>query len=180
MLLQRANSLLLIVDVQERLAPAVLESKPLIGNCTKLMRAANHLGIPVLISEQYPKGLGHTVPALTELVPSHVFVEKTAFSCASEPALLERIGSAGRVQIVLAGMETHVCVLQSAFDLVRKDYIPYVVQDAVSSRTHQNHDAGIERLRSAGIPVVTTEMVIFEWLERADTAQFRALRSLIV
>jgi nicotinamidase-related amidase len=177
--LRALRSLLLVVDVQEKLAPAIHRSARIVGHCAVLMRTALRLAVPMLMSEHCPERLGPAVAQLRLLAGGPYIVSKVHFSCADEPALLQRIAALDRPQIVVAGVEAHVCVLQTALGLAECGYRPYVVADATGSRGLESHSAAIERLRMADIPVVTTEMVLFEWLERADRPELRELLALI-
>lgn len=179
MLLSPARSVLVVVDVQERLAPAVHAAGRAIRNVGILLDVARELNVPVLASEQYPKGLGTTVPAVKERLRPDAVIEKIHFSCSREPAFMERLDALGREQIVLTGMEAHVCVLQTALGLRAMGRRVYIVADATSSRAPGNAELGIERMRENGVEVVTTEMVVFEWLEKAGTPTFRTLSALI-
>jgi nicotinamidase-related amidase len=176
MLIEREKSCLLVVDVQEKLAPAVTDPAAVIGNSAVLLRAAARLGIPVVVSEQYPQGLG---PTLAALVPESARVGKLSFSCAADPGLQERIKATSRSVLVICGMEAHVCVLQSALGFQAAGYRAVVVADAVSSRAPANRDAALQRLRENAVEVVTTEMVVFEWLGQAGTPEFKELSKLI-
>ncbi len=182
MLLERARAGLLVVDVQERLAPAIADPAGVIRHAGILMKAAGRLDIPTLVSEQYPKGLGPTVLDLRDLAPQGGVFEKLHFSCAAEPALRQRLEgwrAAGRDQVVVCGMEAHVCVLQTVLGLKEAGFAPVVVADATSSRAPANRDAALARLRENGVEVATTEMVVFEWLGVAGTSEFRELSALI-
>ena len=179
MLMRAAQSFLLVVDVQEKLAPVVLAPEAAIANIATLIKAAQRLAIPCLACEQYPKGLGRTVAELAALLPAGAVHAKVHFSCYGEPGWPERVRSLGRRQAIVCGMETHVCVLQSALELAAAGYETHVVADAASSRRVESHRIALERLRSSGITIVTTEMVVFEWLRRAGTAEFRDLLTLI-
>ena len=179
MLMRAEQSFLLIVDVQEKLAPVVLAPEAVIANVATLAKAAERLGIPRLASEQYPKGLGRTVPALAALLPDGAIHPKVHFSCFGEPGWPERVRALGRRQAIVCGMETHICVLQSALELKAAGYETFVVSDAASSRREESHRLGLDRLQSAGVFIVTTEMVAFEWLKRAGTAEFRDVLALI-
>jgi nicotinamidase-related amidase len=178
-LLSREHSQLLVIDIQERLALAVHEPQRAINHTLVLMQAAARLEVPLTVSEQYPKGLGRSVPAVAELAPAGCIVEKLHFSCAAAPEVRARINAQGCNQIVIAGMEAHVCVLQSAIALREAGKQVFVVQDAVSSRTAENKAAGLERMRAAGVHILTTEMVLFEWLQCAGTPEFKQLSALI-
>ena len=179
MLIEHDKSCLLIVDVQEKLAPAMTEPAAVIRNAGILMQAAARLAIPLLVSEQYPQGLGATVPELRALAPDSARVAKLSFSCATDPTLRQRIAAAQRPLIVIAGMEAHVCVLQSALGLRQAGYEAVVVADAISARTPANREAALQRMRENGVEVATTEMVLFEWLGQAGTPEFKELSRLI-
>jgi nicotinamidase-related amidase len=179
MLMRAENSSLLIVDVQERLAPVMSDPRRVISGSVFLMRAACRLDVPVVVSEQYPRGIGPTVFDLREWMPPEGAIAKLHFSCADEPSILDRLAESGRRQVVLAGIEAHICVLQSALGLKEKGYEPFVVTDASASRRPENEEAAWLRLRQAGIATVTTEMVLFEWLRVAGTPAFKELSALV-
>ncbi|MCV6590373.1 MAG: hydrolase [Marinobacterium sp.] len=173
MLIHPDKSCLLVVDIQERLIPAIHEADQLIDNARWLIEIANTLNVPVLTSEQYPQGLGHTSNTLRPLLADENIMEKTWFSCMSEPACNEKINTLRPDQVIVIGMEAHVCVLQTAVKLRQQAREVYVVEDAVSSRKPSDKAAAIERMRALGIHIVTREMVAFEWLQKAGTDQFR-------
>jgi nicotinamidase-related amidase len=179
MLLDAARSVLLIVDVQEKLLPAMAEPDAVVANGKILMEAAARLGVPVVVSEQYPKGLGPTVPALAALAAPESIMAKLHFSCAEDPAIGARLASLGRSQIVIAGIESHVCVLQTALGLGGKGVTSIVAADATSSRAPANKAAAMARFAANKIETVTTEMVVFEWLGRAGTPEFKDLSRLV-
>lgn len=176
-LLSRHNSRLLIVDMQEKLLPHIVRHDVVLKNSLKLVQAAELLGIPVSATEQYPQGLGPTVVPLAERIPDRP--SKLRFSaaeclnwdfCRTEDT---------RRYIVVAGIEAHICVLQTACDLEAMGYNPVVVADAVGSRTPLDHDIALRRLDRYGVTNVTTESVLFEWCEQAGTAEFKAISRLV-
>jgi nicotinamidase-related amidase len=179
MLIRRRDSMLFVVDEQSRLAPAIADGDRVLANTAVLIQAARRLGVPALACELNPRGLGATVVEIAGLLASESIMEKVHFSCAAEEAAMARIASLGRSQVVVAGMEAHVCVLQTTLGLKERGYDPFVVADATGSRSPESHALAMERLRLAGIPVVSTEMVVFEWLARAGTPEFRELLALI-
>ncbi|MFZ2267698.1 MAG: hydrolase [Azonexus sp.] len=179
MLIRREDSLLLVIDLQHKLAPAIHDGERVVANAIRLLEGARLLGVPAFVSEQYVRGLGPSLEAIRQAAAEARFFEKTHFSCAAEPGVLDLLRSAQRQQVILTGTEAHVCVLQTAFGLLAAGFEVYLVADAVSSRTPENRAAAIERLRAAGVGIVTTEMVLFEWLHAAGTEQFRALLPLI-
>jgi nicotinamidase-related amidase len=182
-MLARANdSVLVIVDLQERLAaampPAVLAV--VIRNVRILLQAAALLDIPALVTEQYPKGLGPTIPPVAKLLPSAApRFEKTCFSCAAAAPFTDALERTGRPQVILAGMEAHVCVLQSALELQPLCAAVFVVEDACCSRNPAHHANAIDRLRAAGVSVTNTESLVFEWLRDARHEHFKAISALL-
>ena len=172
------RSQLLVVDVQERFVPAFENVDELTTRIAHLIVAADACGVPVLASEQVPEKLGHTVQPLADLLPQPI--AKTAFSAADLVAT-DDIGSLEehRDQVVLCGIETHICILQTAMDLLARGCRPIVVSDACRSRDDRNHSAAIARLLNAGVDVATTEMILFEWLQDATHPAFRAVSKLI-
>lgn len=183
MLLARDKSQLLIVDVQEKLLPAVSDPERVAERCARLIQAAKALGVPITVSEQYPKGLGGTVEALRYALGNGAAVlDKTEFSCARNALLRERLNTLrrdGRSQVVIGGIEAHVCVTQTALDLEGQGFEAFVVADAVSSRAKANRRLALARLARDGVDVVDSEMVIFEWLGQAGTPEFKALQPLV-
>lgn len=176
MLMKKESSGLLLVDVQEKLTAHVNHSEQLVSRCAWLMRLAQAVEVPILISEQYPSGLGKTIESLRTLVTPYSPIEKVHFSCYRSDALREQWHKLGRKQFIIAGIETHVCVLQTAMDIQsQSDNEVFVVVDAVSARSELDHKYGLKRMKQAGIQLVTSEMVFFEWVERAGTKEFKAL-----
>ena len=175
MLLRTETSAVLAVDFQERLMPAIHQADETVAHAVWLIRIAQRLGVPVLASEQYPRGLGRTVAAIRDWLPAEAFMEKTHFSCAAEQDCMRRIDGCGRVQCVLVGVESHVCVLQTALELRAAGKEVYLVADAVSSRSPRDVEWALERMRAEGVRVVSREMVVFEWLHQAGTDLFREI-----
>jgi nicotinamidase-related amidase len=182
MLLNANRSHLLVVDLQARLMPAINEGESVLRHVSILLAAARQLRVPVTMTEQYPKGLGPTVAPVQEALPDDaVTLPKTSFSALREPAIAERLAAlrgSGRDQVVVCGTEAHICVLQSALELRSDGLNVFVVADAVSSRSSHSVSAACARLLHAGCHWVTTEMAVFEWMEKAATDDFRALSSL--
>lgn len=178
-MLDTENSLLLVIDVQERLV-AALDKDIIVNRAGKLVDAANLLGIPAIVSEQYPKGLGHTVPQIaSKLNPSAYVLEKTSFSLLREEGFLEKLKSYGRKQIVICGIETHICVYQTACELVEAGFEVVVPKDACASRNKYEFKQGIDSMRDCGGRVSCVEMVLFEWLKGAKHPKFKEVQALI-
>jgi nicotinamidase-related amidase len=182
MLLDAARSQLLIVDVQERLLPAMHEGETMVDRCAVLLQTAAELKVPALVSEQYRKGLGATVSRLNNVLGNAPVMEKMHFSCAADPAItahIQQLAAKGRNQIVIAGIEAHVCVLQSVLGFKDMGLEVFMVADAVASRRADSVDLAQSRARHGGAGVVNTEMVAFEWLHISGTPEFKAVSKLI-
>ena len=180
--LHRDQAVLLIIDVQSRLCTAMHPDRlqRVRRNTITLTRAAQILGLPVLVTEQYPRGMGPTLPEITEALPQGTpVIEKLHFSCGGAHGFLEALEATGRRQILVAGMETHVCVFQTARDLVRSGRAAYVVEDAVLSRTTENHHLGLRLMAQAGVTRTGTETALFDLMELAGTPEFKAIAPLI-
>lgn len=182
-LLETSNSLFVVIDVQQRLASAMTaETKEQVTDqIAVLLQASQTLTVPTIVTEQYPKGLGPTEPELAQYIDGDVHVvEKTCFSCLHSKSFADLVDSSGRQQIVLTGMEAHICVLQTAIELQETGYQVFVVEDAVCSRKKANQDNAMQRLKQVGVIVTNTESVLFEWLRDAKHAEFKTLSKLII
>lgn len=173
-LLNLPNSLLLVVDLQTRLMPAIHDGARVVANAARLLEAGRLLAVPVVVTEQNPDKLGATAPELAGLPPA---IAKMSFDACAEPAVLEALD--GGRDIVLCGCEAHVCVGQTALNLLERGRRVVVVQDAVGSRAPESREVAIRRLAAHGAEIVTTEMVLFEWLRTAAHPQFRTISKLI-
>lgn len=175
MLLNKNDSLLLLVDVQEKLTPAILNKEPLIARSEWLLKLALRLGVPILASEQYPQGLGRTIESLRHYIPQEDCIEKIHFSCMQDPHFPKKLEQYHKKQILLIGIEAHVCVLQTALDMNDAGFDVYVVVDAVGSRKEQDLKYGLKRMKQQGIHLITAEMVFFEWIRYAGSPEFKSL-----
>lgn len=181
-LLDSGDSLLIVVDIQDRLTASMPETDvvSMTDNAGRLLRAADILKVPVLLTEQYPKGLGPTVAVLLEHLPQSVRrFEKTGFSCCAADGFNQSLVESGRRQIILIGQETHVCVLQTALELLQLGLQVYVVEDAVCSRRAEHKHSALRRMRQQGATIVCYESVLFEWLKDARHADFKTVSSLL-
>ncbi len=178
-MLDTQNSLLLVIDVQERLV-AALDKDIIVNRAGKLVEAANILNIPVIVSEQYPKGLGNTVPQVASKLDSSTYIiEKTSFSLLREDGFLEKLKSYGRKQIVICGIETHICVYQTACELIEAGFEVVVPKDACASRNKYEFKQGIDSMHDCGARISCVEMVLFEWLRGAKHPKFKEVQALI-
>lgn len=174
MLIRAQDSTLLIIDIQERLFPAIDGNTALAEHSAWLMQVAERIGVPVLLTEQYSKGLGPTVAALRDGVAEEAIIEKLHFSAARDGELFKRPGGE-RKQFVICGTETHICVLQTVLDLVARGNQVFVVEEAVGSRRASDKALGLARMQQGGASIVSREMVAFEWMEQAGTDLFRSV-----
>ncbi|CCQ74395.1 hydrolase [Magnetospira sp. QH-2] len=179
MLMRVDRSALLVIDIQERLLPTMSDPTSVVENGAKLITAAGLLGVPKLISEQYPKGLGPTVPAITNVLGDAEVRNKISFSCGRDQGWSEAFTALDRSQAIVIGIEAHVCVMQTVADLLDSGVAVFLVADAVSSRRPENHRLACERMARAGAQVVSTEMVLFEWLREAGTPVFKDIQKLL-
>jgi nicotinamidase-related amidase len=168
---------LIVIDIQEKLLAPIFEKERLVRNAQLLIRLAGVLKMPTLLSTQYSKGLGQTVPEVASLMPETQPVEKVAFSCFGSDVFCSAVKRlpGNRNTLVLCGMESHICVAQTALAALREGYLVHVASDAVSSRTEWNWRVGLERMRSAGAVISSTEMVMYEALGSAGTSEFKAM-----
>ena len=168
---------LLVIDIQEKLLPPIWEKERMVRNSQFLIRLANILKIPALVTTQYMKGLGNTLPEIASLLPDTPPVDKLMFSCFGSEAfcsLLKRVPGQ-RTTALLCGMESHICVMQTALGALREGYLVHVASDAVSSRTELNWRIGLERMRAAGAILSSTEMMIYELLRSSGAPAFKEL-----
>jgi nicotinamidase-related amidase len=176
--LDRTRTCVLVVDVQEKLIPVMWNWPPVEKYLRALVLTAKELGLPVLATEQYPKGLGATLPALRELLPSPP-LQKMHFSCGADPDFMEALRATGRRQVLVAGIEAHVCVFQTVRDLVEQGYEAFVCADAVTSRFEEHRRVALEQLRDLGAVVTSAETSIFDLLHAAGTAEFKRVSPLV-
>ena len=174
------DSLVLIIDIQEKLLNAIFNKALVEKKALTVTQASNILEIPIIITEQYPKGLGETVEMLKKSTSeTTLFYEKTAFNALENQELLEKIKNFGRKQIILFGIETHICVNQTASALIAEGFEVYIIKDACGSRTEYEYLAGLERMKDNGVKIITTEIALFEWLKGARHPKFKEVQSLI-
>jgi nicotinamidase-related amidase len=169
----------LVIDIQEKLFPFISNNEILARNAEILVKGLKALEIPVIVTEQYAKGLGPTIQPLQPLLAEYGILEKMAFSCCDDPAFVKKLESLGKKFIVITGIESHVCVLQTAIDLLENNYIPVVVEDCVSSRRLNDKLMAVNRLRRAGAVITTYESVLFELLRYSGTDEFKAISKLV-
>ena len=178
-MLKIEDTLLMVIDVQEKLFPVIHEKEALLINLCKLAKGCRLLGIPALVTEQNPAGLGPTVSEIATLVPDAMKVVKFSFSCCAETGFIDQLKATGRRQILVCGIESHICVFQTASDLLGAGYEVQVVSDGVSSRTRKNKELALRRLAAEGATITGVEMALFELLRTAKAEQFKAISALV-
>jgi nicotinamidase-related amidase len=168
-----------VVDIQERLLPHIHEGDLMLSNCLKLIEGLNILSVPLIVTQQYSRGLGPTVQAIVQMFPEFRYIEKISFSCFGEPAFEKEITRLGKKDIILFGIEAHVCVLQSCLDLLEAGKRPVVVEDCVSSRKPKDKDIAIERMRQEGARITTMESLLFELTCVAGNDTFKRISGIV-
>jgi nicotinamidase-related amidase len=168
-----------VVDVQERLLPHIYQWEQTLQNCLKLIEGLQILSVPIVVTQQYTKGLGPTDPSIVNKITEFSFIEKISFSCYGEPVFIKKISSLGRKNIILCGVESHVCVLQTCLDLIDAGFNPVVVDDCVSSRKLADKLTAIERMRQEGARITTLESLLFELTACAGTETFKSISKLV-
>lgn len=177
-LIQKEKTALLIIDIQEKLMPVIHNAEEVFANTNKLLKGASVLNIPVILTEQYPKGLGNTCAEI-ELPENILTIEKMCFSCMQSASVIQELKAKNITTLVLCGVESHICVLKTALEALENNFEVHVVADAVSSRTKENKELALERIRQSGAFIVSTEMMLFQLIDEAGTAAFKAISSLI-
>ncbi|MDD4859079.1 MAG: hydrolase [Dehalococcoidales bacterium] len=179
LLLTADNTVLVLVDVQVKLARVMFDRENLITNLQKLIKGAQALGVPVIMTEQYPQGLGPTIPEVAELLKDIKPVAKLSFSCCGDETFLKGFKTLNRKQVLIAGIEAHVCVYQTAIDLLGAGYEVQVVADAVSSRSEANKELALQKMNRNGAAITSTEMVLFELLKSAKSEKFKEISQIV-
>jgi len=179
MRIDRENSIALIIDLQERVFPLIYEQEKLLKNILVLIKSIKILEIPILVTEQYVKGLGPTVHAIASTLQGIERIEKSSFSCCDEPKVMLQLASSGKENVIIAGIESHVCVLQTVTDLLKNGFHPIVVEDCISSRKESDKRTAIQRMQQEGAIITTYESILFELLRYSGTEEFKAISRLV-
>ncbi len=177
-IIDRARTVFVLIDAQEKLLSAMEDGDAVIANANKLVEAAKIMGVPLIVSEQYPKGLGPT-SAKISLPDGTRPVEKVSFSCFGSDDFKSRLKHLGRDTLVLFGTEAHICVLKTALDAMKEGLSVHVVSDAVSSRKEADRRAGLKRMRQSGVFIASAEMVLFQLMDKAGSEEFKAVSALV-
>ncbi|MBX9689507.1 MAG: hydrolase [Candidatus Obscuribacterales bacterium] len=177
--LDSKNAMLLIVDVQESFRKQLKDLDNLTRNITILAEAAKILKVPVVLTEQYPQGLGKTIAEISACLGEHKYFEKTVFSCCQAAGFMDMLENLGRNQVIVCGIEAHICVNQTVHELMANDYVVHLVSDAIASRSQRNKEMGWEKMISSGAVPSSVEIALFEMLGEANSEQFKAVQRLV-
>jgi nicotinamidase-related amidase len=175
----RENTIGLVIDIQERLVPAMEDDEQFVENCSKLIQGLQLLRVPLLITQQYTKGLGDTISEIKSVINDFQFIEKKDFSCYDDTVFAEKLAGSGALNVIILGIEAHVCVLQTAIDLKAAGYVPVVLMDCISSRSFDNIDLAAERFRYEGIMMTSLESILFELTRSANAIEFKDISKLV-
>jgi len=173
--LNKSKTALLIIDIQDRLAAIMKQKEAVVTNCLHLIELSKMFNMPIVVTEQYPKGLGQTVEEIRKALPIYQPIEKLTFSCCDEPSFINEIKNLNKKNIILTGMETHICILQTCIGLLENGFNVHLVKDAVCSRSKENWKTAYEFMRDAGAVITCTETVLFQLLKIAGTEEFKAI-----
>jgi hypothetical protein len=175
----KENTGAIVIDLQERLVPHMYEDKGLLKNMEILINGLKELHIPILVSEQYPKGLGHTVESVDKVLGDYECLEKKSFSCCDETSINKEFKEMDKKWIIVAGVESHICVLQTVIDLIDRGYVPVLIEDCISSRKKNDKIIAVERMRSEGAIISTCESILFELCRHSGTDTFKVISGLV-
>ncbi len=179
MMISLNEVVMVVVDVQEKLIPHIWEKEKIIRNIQILIKGLKILNVPILLTEQYPEGLGKTIPQIREIFSEVSPISKMTFDCSNNKNFMEKINGLNRKQVLLCGIETHVCIYQTAIGLRDAGYEVQVVADSVSSRTEGNKEIALQRMRDSGVGITSVETVLFELLKTAEGRKFKEILKLV-
>jgi nicotinamidase-related amidase len=179
MRINRENTVGLVIDIQEKLLPSILYQEQLRADITTLLLGLKIFNLPIIVAQQNTKGLGHTIPEISKALGNFTYIEKSTFSCFREPAFSKVLSRIGKRNVIIMGIETHICVLQTALDLLYNNYNPVIVEDCIGSARENDQRVALWRMRDVGVMVTTCESVLFELCRESGTDEFKALLKLI-
>ncbi len=179
MRLTKENSIGLVIDMQEKLLPHIEANDEVLSKCIILVKGLRAMNIPIITTQQYTKGLGNTVLSVTEAIGNPTYIEKLTFSCFREVQFANALNSSGKKNVLISGVESHVCVLQTALDLLYSNYTPIVIADAIGSRKNFEKKIALDRMRDAGCIISTTESILFELCRQAGNDVFKEISKLV-
>ncbi len=177
--IERDDAICVLIDLQEKLLPAMYEAAAIEQNNLKLLKGMKLLGIPTIVTQQYTRGIGETVASVKEVLGAFEHIEKTSFSCLGEPEFRKAIEGFDKGTVILTGIEAHICVEQTALDLIKEGYNVALVTDCIQSRDPQNKERSILRLANAGVIITTYESVLYELLENSKATEFKEISAIV-
>lgn len=173
------DAVAMVIDIQEKLVPAIHNKDEVVQKNVQLLNGLKAVGCPVIFTQQYTKGLGMTVPELVETQDNFQYLEKMTYSCLDTQEIKDALEKLGKKTVIISGLETHICVMQTVRDLIAEGYQVYLIADAISSRTEFNYQIGMERMKQEGAVISSVESVLFELLVKAGTPEFKVISKLI-
>jgi nicotinamidase-related amidase len=179
MRLNKENTIAIVVDVQEKLLPHMFNNDEILANCLKMVNGLRAMNVPIVVTQQYTKGLGNTIDEISTAIENFSFIEKLTFSCYREPSFIKVLNRSGKRNVIIMGIESHVCVLQTALDLLYNNFNPIVVTDAIGSRKQNDMKITLWRMRDVGCVMTTTESILFELCIQAGTEEFKTISKLV-
>lgn len=179
MRLNKENTIGLVIDMQEKLLPHIQSHDKILKSNLTMVKGLRTLNVPIIVTQQYTKGLGNTIPALNDAIGNFSYIEKLTFSCYREPAFIKVMNRSGKRNVVIMGIESHVCVLQTALDLLYNNFNPVIVTDAVGSRNDEDKNISLWRMRDVGCIMTSTESILFELCRKAGTPEFKEISNLV-
>jgi len=174
-----SDTISIVIDVQERLFPLIYENEKLEHNLVRLIKGLKALNVQLIVTQQYTKGLGGTIQPVSEVLGEFTHLEKTSFSCCGDETIMSSVKNSGKKYVVLMGIESHVCVFQTALDLLDNGFIPVLIEDCVSSRNPNDKKIAVSRIRNAGGIISTYESILFELTVVSDTEQFKSISKIV-
>ena len=179
MRIKKENSIAVVIDVQRKLYPFISDNEKLTGNIVRLIKGIKALDIGIIVTVQYLKGLGDTIEQVKEALGNFIHIEKSSFSCCGDPEFMKKLKASGKKNVILCGIESHVCVLQTALDLIANGFQPVLIEDCVSSRNLNDKKIAVDRMRQEGAIISTYESILFELLEISGTETFKEISKIV-
>ncbi len=179
MRLNKENTIGVVIDLQEKILPHMFNREKIIERCLIMVKGLRILNVPIVVTQQYTKGLGNTIKSINDAIGNFSYIEKQTFSCYREPSFIKVMNRSGKRNVVIMGIESHVCILQTALDLLYNNFNPVVVIDAISSRKKEDMDIALWRIRDVGCIMTTVESILFELCRKAGTPEFKEISKLV-
>jgi nicotinamidase-related amidase len=179
MRLNKENTIGLVIDMQEKLLPHIHNHEEILKSNLTVVQGLKALNVPIVVTQQYTKGLGNSISTLSEAIGNFSYIEKSTFSCYREPAFIKVMNRSGKRNVLIMGIESHICVLQTALDLLYNNFNPVIVTDAIGSRNEEDKKIALWRMRDVGCIMTTTESILFELCRKAGTPEFKEISNLV-